>query len=155
MDMRTAIVEELTTAHAAEMAEFQTICSSHDDYIWIAIEASPLNVDTVGDATLSAYYSCDMSREARADEIFSELLAPLYQKHMDMGHLAGWGYYAHRLGGIFRRLETMSGPDHKTLLAMQNAIYQEAGEIDAVAMAEFRSICSWHTDYMWANAGQQ
>ena len=155
MDMRGAIVQELTANHPAEMAELQTICSTHDDYIWVGIENSPINVDTVGDASLSAYHSCDMSREGRADEIFSELLAPLYQKHMDMGHLASWGYYSHRIGGIFRRLETMSGADHKTLLAMQNAIYQEAIESDAEAMAEFRSICTWHSDYMWVNGSQQ
>lgn len=38
---------------------------------------------------------------------------------------------------------------------MQDAIYTEADEIDAVAMAEFRSICSWHSDYMWTNDSQQ
>ena len=49
----------------------------------------------------------------------------------------------------------MSGADHKTLLAMQNAIYTEAGETHPEAIQEFRSICSWHTDYMWEDAGQQ
>jgi hypothetical protein len=156
MDMRAAMVQELTTNHPAEMNELQAACPSHDDYIWIGVVNSPAATpDTLGGAALSAYHSCDMSREPRADEIFSELVAPLYQKHMDMGHLASWGYYSHRVGGIYRRLETMSGADHKTLLAMQNAIYEEAGEIDAVAMAEFRSICSWHSDYMWLNPSQQ
>ena len=156
MDMRAAIVEELEANHAAEVKELQAACPNHDDYIWVGLANSPqADPDTVGDASLSAYHSCDMSREARADEIFSKLIAPLYQKHMDMGHLASWGYYSHRIGGIYRRLETMSGADHKTLLAMQNAIYQEAGETDALAMAEFRSICSWHSDYMWVNRSQQ
>ena len=81
-------------------------------------------------------------------------MAPLYQKHMDMGHLASWGFYSHRFGGIFRRLETMSGPDHKTLLQMQNAINGEAIETNALAFNEFRQICSWHSDYMWNNATQ-
>jgi len=157
MDMREAIVQELGTDHATEMGELQAACPSHDDYIWVAVETSPAaDASTVGGASISAYHSCDMSREARADEIFSELLAPLYQKHMDMGHLASWGFFAHRIGGEYRRLETMSGADHKTLLAMQEAIYTEANDIDAPAMAEFRSICSSHSDYLWTNsAGQQ
>lgn len=155
MDMRAAIVEELGANHAAEMTELQEACPSHDDYIWAGVANSPqADAASVGDASMSAYHSCDMSRESRADEIFSKLLAPLYQKHMDMGHLASWGYYSHRIGGIYRRLETMSGADHKTLLAMQGAIYGEAIETDAVAMAEYRSICSWHSDYMWLNAAQ-
>jgi len=156
MDMREAIVQELNANNAAEMGELQAACSSHDDYIWIGVETSP-NTDptTTGSASISAYHSCDMSREARADEIFAEVLAPLYQKHQDMGHLASWGYYSHRVGGLFRRLETMSGADHKTLLAMQDAIYTEANEIDAAAMTEFRSICSSHSDYMWMNPARQ
>ena len=156
MDVRQEIVDELTANNAAEMGELQAACPSHDDYIWTGVANSTnTDPDAIGGATLSAYHSCDMSREARADEIFSEVLAPLYQKHMDLDHIATWGYYAHRVGGIYRRLETMSGADHKTLLAMQNAIYEEAGQIDAVAMAEFRSICSWHSDYMWLNPAQQ
>ena len=155
MDARAAIVEEIGANHATEMAELQTACPTHDDYIWVGIANSPQDPDTVGNASLSAYHSCDMSREARADEIFTEIVAPLYQKHMDMGHLSSWGYYSHRIGGEFRRLETMSGADHKTLLAMQSAIYEEAGQNNAAAMEEFRSICSWHSDYMWENRSGQ
>jgi hypothetical protein len=155
MDMRAAIVEELSSKHAAEMTEMQEACPSHDDYIWGGVANSPgANPDTVGDASISAYYSCDSSRETRADEIFSEVLAPLYKKHTNMGHLASWGFFAHRMGGIYRRLETMSGADHKTLLRMQAAINQEAIEKAPLAFAEFRSICSWHSDYMWMNGAQ-
>ena len=68
-----------------------------------------------------------------------------------LGHLASWGFYSHRSGGRFRRLETMSGADHMTLLNMQTAIYQEAQETDPFAFREFREICNSHTDYMWNN----
>ncbi len=125
------------------------------DYIWTGVSNSTPDPDLIGPATLSAYHSCERSREGRADEIFEEVLAPLYQKHMDLGHVASWGFYAHRLGGIFRRLETFSGADHTTLLNMQNAIYQEASETNALAMQEFNQICGWHTDYMWDNTTQQ
>ena len=84
MDVRDAIERD---ADADALAELSTVCSSHDDYIWTGLSNSPLNLDQIGSASLSAYHACDMSREARADEIFAEVLAPLYQKHMDMGHL--------------------------------------------------------------------
>jgi hypothetical protein len=74
---------------------------------------------------------------------------------MDMGHLSSWGFYAHRSGGRFRRLETFSGADHMTLLNMQAAILGEANENNAVAMQEFNQICNSHVDYMWNNATQQ
>ena len=152
MDVREQIVEEFLGQHEEAAQELGTVCGSHDDYIWIAISNSSPDPAAVGNATLSTYYACDNSREGRTDEIFEDVLTPLFQKHTDMGHIAGWGYYAHRSGGIFRRLMTFSGADHKTLLNMQTAIFQEANETNQVAMNEFRQICNWHTDYMWNNA---
>ncbi len=156
MNVRDQIIEEITSQHADAMSGLSAACPGHDDYIWTGVATSAAAATSaVGSATLSAYHACDRSREGRADEIFRNVLAPLYQKHMDMGHIATWGYYAHRAGGIFRRLETFSGADHATLLNMQNAIYEEAGNTSPLAMQEFNQICSWHTDYMWNNATQQ
>lgn len=155
IDTRKAIVEEFSGEHPEAAAELGSICSGHDDYIWNGLATSTPDPASTGPATLSGYHACDMSREARADEIFTQLLAPLYQKQMDMGNVSSWGYYAHRIGGRFRRLETMSGADHKALLAMQAAVYSEAGEADALALQEFRQICSWHVDYMWENTTAQ
>ncbi len=152
MDVREQIVEELTGQHAEAMQELGTVCGSHDDYIWIGVSNSSPDPSAVGNATLSTYYACDNSREGRTDGIFEDVLAPLFQKHADMGHIASWGYYSHRSGGIFRRLMTFSGANHKTLLNMQNAIFQEANETSPLAMNEFRQICNWHTDYMWITA---
>ena len=152
MDTRDAIVEELQTAHGEAAAELATVCGSHDDYIWNSIATSAPDPGDVAAATLSTYYACDMSREGRTNEIFREVLAPLYEKHRELGHLSTWGFYGHRMGGIFRRLETFSGADHKTLLNMQAAIYEEASDNAPLAMNEFRQICSWHSDYMWNNA---
>lgn len=126
-------------------------CPGHDDYIWIATAQSTTDVDAVGGATISAYHMCDRAREARADEIFGDILAPLYQKHIDMGHMASYGFYAHRMGGLHRRLETISGADHMTLMNMQGAVYTEAFETNPLAMQEFSEICHAHSDYMWTN----
>lgn len=156
MDAGAAINDEMRSQHPAAANELNTICPSHDDYIWIGVANSPPNPDpAAGPASLSAYYVCDVAREGRADQIFEQLMAPIYKKHTDMGHLAGWGFYSHRFGGEFRRLETFSGPDHKTLLRLQNEIYQEAQESDALAFNEFRQICNSHVDYMWMNAATQ
>ena len=151
MGARASITAELGESNADEMAEFLSACPGHDDYIWNGLDLSTNNPDVFGAASLSAYHMCERTRETRADEIFTELLAPLYQKHIDAGHLASYGYYGHRAGGVFRRLETMSGPDHTTLLEMQGAIYGEATEIDPIAFQEFYDICRTHTDYMWNN----
>lgn len=156
MDAGAAINEEMRSQHPDAANELSTICPSHDDYIWIGVATAPPNPDpAAGPATLSAYYVCDPSREMRANAIFEQLMAPIYKKHTDMGHLAGWGFYSHRFGGQFRRLETFSGADHKTLLRLQNEIYQEAQETDALAFNEFRQICDSHVDYMWMNAATQ
>lgn len=154
MDTREQIVDELTAQHAAAQKELGTVCPDHDDYIWTSVVTSTPDPNALGAATLSTYYACDVSREGRTNQIFEEVLAPLYKKHQDMGHLASWGFYAHRSGGRFRRLETFSGADHKTLLNMQAAIYQEANTNAPLAMNEFRQICNWHDDYMWNNATQ-
>ena len=156
MDVRGQIFQEFLGEHTEAAAEMNTACPSHDDYIWTGIATSPLNPDApLGQVSISTYYACDMSREDRTNEIFEEVLAPLYQKHMDLGHVASWGFYAHRSGGRFRRLETFSGADHKTLLNMQDAIFDEAFQTNALAMQEFYQICDSHTDYMWANTTQQ
>ena len=155
MTVRQQIVDEFTGQHATVANDLATACPGHDDYIWTSVSTSGLpNPDVLGAATISAYHACDRSREGRADEIFEQVLAPLYQKHVDMGHIATWGYYAHRIGGVFRRLETFSGADHATLLSMQGAIYQEAGDTNPLAMREFNEICNWHSDYLWTNATQ-
>ncbi len=155
MNVRQEITDEFTTRHADAANRLSTACASHDDYIWTGVSTSVPNPNALGPASISAYHVCDRSREGRADEIFTQVLAPLYKKHADMGHITTWGYYAHRMGGIFRRLETFAGPDHVTLMNMQNAIYEEAGTTHPLAMREFNEICSWHTDYMWMNQTPQ
>lgn len=155
METRAQIEQEFIEGHPAEAAQLNSACPSHDDYIWQSVSASAAaGTNTVGTASISTYHVCDRSREGRADEIFVQVLAPLYQKHQDMGHLASWTFSSHRMGGIFRRLETFSGADHVTLLNMQDAIYNEAAETNPLPMQEFNQICSSHTDYMWESATQ-
>ncbi|MCI0432855.1 MAG: hypothetical protein L0271_04295 [Gemmatimonadetes bacterium] len=152
MDAREAMVQEMTGQQANALQRLSTACGSHDDYIWTSIANSAPDPSAVGPATLSTYYACNAAREGRASQIFADVLAPLYEQRRSAGQIASWGFYAHRSGGIFRRLETFSGADHKTLLNLQGEILQEANTSNALAMNEFREICTWHTDYMWTNA---
>lgn len=150
MDVRAQITDEVTQNEEA-MARLGDACGSHDDYVWVATTTSTANPEVMGTASVSSYHMCDRSREGRADQIFAEVLAPLYQKHVDMGHLASYGFYSHRIGGMFRRLETVSGPDHATVLQMQSAVYNEAMQTSPFALQEYTQICSMHTDYLWTN----
>ena len=98
---------------------------------------------------MSVYYSCKISDEARADEIFDELFAPVLNQYVEDGKLTSWGWSSHVVGGKYRKLQTMTAPDHKALLAARGeaigAIYAE----DSEAGAEFAEICGPHDDYMW------
>jgi hypothetical protein len=152
MDARQQIYAEFGgQRHKAARDRLGAACGSHDDYLWVAVATSPANPNAAGTASMSTYHACDSSRQGRANEIFQQVLAPLYKKHTDMGHLTGWGFFAHRMGGVFRALETLRGADHKTLMNMQGVVYGEAMTTNALAMNEFREICSWHQDYLWNN----
>jgi hypothetical protein len=150
MEVRAQIVAEVSQNEEA-MARLGAACGGHDDYVWVATTTSTANPEVMGSASVSSYHMCDRSREGRADEIFADVLAPLYQKHVDMGHLASYGFYSHRIGGVFRRLETVSGPDHATVLEMQSAVYNEAAQTNPFAIQEYTQICSTHSDYLWSN----
>lgn len=126
--------------------EFGSICKQHDDYIWRTVAG---NVGAVGrgEAAFSTYYVCDQTRENQADAIVKEMLAPIFDKLVSEGKLKSWGWAEHIVGGKYRRLETMSASDMKTLMEARGAIVEAldgnpAG--DAVT-----DICGEHTDYMW------
>ena len=53
------------------------------------------------------------------------------------------------VGGRFRKLQTMTAPDHKSLLAARNAAIDALYEDDSEAGTEFSDICGPHVDYMW------
>ena len=55
-------------------------------------------------AVFATYFYCNEAREARADTIISESVAPIMDRHMAAGHLTAWGWYAHNTGGRWRRL---------------------------------------------------
>lgn len=128
---------------------FGQICSRHDDYIWQVENGS--SGDTRGDVGMSVYHACDINREERADEIVAEHMAPILNKFVEEGKLSSWGWQSHVVGGRFRKLQTMTAPDVKSLMkARGEAIAAMYGEDDE-AGAEFSDICGPHVDYIWNN----
>ncbi len=152
MDARDALIREAATRQAAALREFNTICSSHDDYIWVYQTGSTAPAD-VGrsrpPAGFSVYYQCDPTREQRADELVRTAIAPIYERHREAGHLNSWGWYSHSVGGFYRRLSTMDGPDHKSLMQARAMIIADLQREAPLAAREFNEICNAHTDYMW------
>ncbi len=122
-------------------------CAAHDDYIW-GVLASGGN-DGEGDppaSSLSVYYICDYMREEQADVIFAETFAPAMNQLVEDGKIDGWGWLAHRVGGKYRRLHTMTGASHEALLAARGEVLQATG---GQAGTELGEICGSHTDYLW------
>ena len=127
--------------------DFGKICNAHEDYIWEVESGS--SGDTRGDAGFSVYYKCDQTKEERADEIFEKDLGPIFDKYVAAGKLTSWGWSSHWVGGSFRRLQTMTAVDHKSLLAARAELIDEMYAEENKAGLEFNEICGSHVDYMW------
>ena len=150
---RSKILEELQAEIADEEREFLSICGSHDDLFW-SLVAGPNTGEVIagglGPVTYSIYYACDQARQERADEIVQQLFTPHINELVESGQLTSWGWYAHVIGGRFRRMMTHSGMSHAALIDAVNS-YNEAASAENQAMAnEFSQICGSHQDYLWA-----
>ncbi len=100
-------------------------------------------------ASFAAYYYCSQAREARADTIFSERFAPIYDKHLAAGSITAWGWLSHRIGGKWRRLSYYTSPSRQVLLTTRAAIIEEFQADDSGLGQEFNEICPSHDDYIW------
>jgi len=147
------IVTEIEEEHPNAWHRFNEICDSHDDYIWNLTAASAEGTDpgTTPNAFVSQYLVCNVTMERRADELMMEEMAPVYDKHIAAGHLAGWAWYSHEIGGRFRRLLTVTAADDFDVLEGRTMVIDELFAEHADAFEEFSNICGGHVDYMWAN----
>lgn len=127
--------------------EFGKICNAHDDYIW-EVESGSSGKDR-GAAGFSVYYNCNQSKEDRADEIFAKDFGPIMDKFVADGKLMSWGWSSHWVGGTIRRLQTMTGANHKDLLKARAELIDLMYAEENAAGQEFNEICGSHTDYMW------
>jgi len=126
---------------------FGMICPRHDDYIWQVQNGA--NSDARGEVGMSVYHVCDVSREERADEIVDEHFAPVLNKMVKDGKLSSWGWQSHVVGGHFRRLQTMTAADAKSLMAARAEALEVVYGEDNAAGEEFTAICGDHVDYIW------
>lgn len=146
------IMDEIRADHPNAWHRFNEICGSHDDYIWTQLASDEASdPGDTPDSWVSTYWVCNESTESRADELMQQM-SPVFDKHIAAGHLGGWGWYEHEIGGRFRRLLTLaSAPDFDLLEGREMAIDELRAE-HADVVAEFGTICNGHADYIWANA---
>lgn len=130
--------------------KFGKACPSHDDYIWAS---SGLGTGTAarGPAGFSVYYVCEENGEDRADEIVKKHFAPVYDKFVADGKLTSWGWSEHWVGGKYRRLLTMTGADHKSVMKNRDELIDATFITEGMKEigTEFTNICGSHSDYMW------
>lgn len=126
---------------------FGAVCNRHEDYIW-QVENGNGGEDR-GSVGFSVYHICDSSREERADEIVDEHVAPILNGLVEDGSLTSWGWSSHVVGGRFRRLQTMTATDHKTMMAARGEAIAAIYADDSAMGVEFNDICGTHVDYMW------
>ena len=146
LDAQAEMDKRFEAAGDSDM-EFGKICNAHEDYIW-EMESGTAGKDR-GEVGFSVYYSCDEAREERADEIFAKDFAPIMDKFVAAGKFNSWGWQSHWVGGSVRRLQTMSGTDHKSLLAARAELIDTMYADENKAGLEFNEICGSHSDYMW------
>ena len=131
---------------------FSEICNAHDDYMWESIPGiggGPVSAQR-GSVTFSTYLQCDISRNDRADELFRDVFAAVYDAHVADGQLTSWNWLKQTVGGNWTRLLTMGAQDHAALLEARAAIENElTGRKLERARREFNEICQTQNDYMW------
>ena len=126
---------------------FSDICPRHDVYIWSVDNGS--QGEGRGEAGFSVYHTCDINREERADELVDEHIAPILNQFVEDGKLTSWGWSSHVVGGRFRKLQTMTAADVKSLLAVRGEVIDAIYAEDNEAGVEFSEICGPHVDYIW------
>ena len=147
-----SLAEKIAEENPQAAGQIGKVCPAHDDYFGQAENGSGgatgvgQQRDTAG---VSVYLHCDMAREERADELVAEVFAPIYNRHVAEGNLTSWGWLKHVVGGKWRRISTMTGEDHASVLEVRGEIIDEIWEKHEAEVKEYISICGSHADYLW------
>lgn len=102
-------------------------------------------------AIFATYYYCNQATEARADTLWGEHVAPVFDQHLAAGDITAYGWLSHRIGGKWRRLEYFTSPSRDALLTTRAALIEELDGNDA--LDAFTEICPSHDDYIWNYEG--
>lgn len=101
--------------------------------------------------TFSTYYRCDLAKEGRADTLYKQVIAPALDRQVKAGHLTGYGFSSHVIGGGWRRLAYLQAASLEHLMAGRTAYQDDLDKTNPKGSAEFDAICGAHDDYIWAN----
>ena len=146
-------IEGLVGELANTLQELDDICPEHEDYIWERVAGSQTAGEVARDrpaAALSTYWVCELRREDRADTLVTDVIGPVLSGQVEAGDLHSWSWFAHVVGGKYRRLAVTDGADARTLLAAQAALVEELAGSHRDAFREFGEICTSHQDYVWS-----
>jgi hypothetical protein len=102
--------------------------------------------------SFAQYLECDLTREARADTIVTEIVAPVLDRLVSEGKLQGYSWGVHVVGGKWRRLSVVTGTDVSTVLSARAEFLAELLEKHPLEVRELISICYTHEDYIWRAA---
>ncbi|MGH7564492.1 MAG: hypothetical protein ACREK5_08715 [Gemmatimonadota bacterium] len=151
IDATEGILADGSAANRDLVRETIGACPDHEDYIWQRITGSqsPTEITSRAAMALSTYFTCDPSREARADAIVSTVIGPAMDRAVQSGRMTTWSWMRHDFGGKYRRLLVSDGPDAKSLLAGINSVVDELVAQQREAFEEFGGICSSHQDNLW------
>jgi hypothetical protein len=148
LNTQNAIFSEIYSDNSEAGQARADACYGHDDYIWAVGQGSG-PPETAPAVTLSTYHVCTLTGQQRADEIFAEVYAPKLDELVEKGDISNWGWNEHRLGGKYRRLGTMGGADHASVVAANGQVIQHVNQNHSALAQEFSNICGSHTDYLW------
>jgi len=152
LDAQSGIAAEMRARRAPAWTEFNSICSTHDDYIWRGVASSQRGGE-MGQArpaaAYSIYYECAMARQSHADTLVMQVFAPIYTRYVKGGGLTSWAWYEHSTGGKYRRLLLFDGASHKAILASADSIIADIAKGRSAEGREFNEICPSHQDYLW------
>jgi hypothetical protein len=151
VEARRAVIGEMTEAQKKASEEFNSICPSHDDYIWTSVASSQAPEAIARDratVAMSTYFVCG-SRESEADAIVKSAFAPVMNAHVKEGKIASWNWMQHVAGGKYRRILVIDATDHASALEYWNTFDQALSEAQPELSQRFTELCPSHTDYIW------
>jgi hypothetical protein len=153
VEARETLIKKIGAADIKkDMDEFDTICPSHDDYLWASLTGSQAAAD-VGrvrsPVALSTYFNCSAADEEEADAIVKAVFAPILNQYVKDKKIGSWNWLAHRLGGEYRRILVLDGADHKSMLKLWGGLSPALDAASPTLSRRFNEVCSSHTDYIW------
>lgn len=146
------VLAEYSEANPEASAQFGQACPRHEDYVWVSDLGSESGAGVAQDrqnAVMSVYWVCVEGKEAVADMIVETLWAPVLNALVSDGTLGSWSWLEHYLGGEYRRLLSVDGADHATVLAARDRLIEETGAENPGLASAFSDVCNGHTDILW------